>query len=124
MSDISATNSSTLKTDFMTLLVNQLRYQNPLEPMSNSDMTAQLAQLSQLEQMESANSFSQQLLQATRRAEATDLIGKQIIFTPTDAEEPMTALVEGIDLSGSSVMVITAGGQRVAMDAIQGITNG
>ena len=124
MSDISATNSSTLKTDFMTLLVNQLRYQDPLEPMNNNEMTAQLAQLSQLEQMESANSFSQQLLQATQRAEATDLIGKRVIFTPTDAEEPMTALVDGIDLSGPSVMVITAGGQRVAMDAIQGITNG
>lgn len=124
MSDISATNSSTLKTDFMTLLVNQLRYQNPLEPMNNNEMTAQLAQLSQLEQMESANSFSQQLLQATQRAEATDLIGKQVIFTPTGADVPMTALVDGIDLSGPSVMVITAGGQRVAVDAIQGITNG
>ena len=122
MSTIS-TNSSSLQTDFMTLMVNQLKYQNPLEPMSNSDMTAQLAQISQLEQMEKMSGFSQQLLQATQRAEATDLIGKQIIFTPSDAEEPMTALVEGIDTSGPSVMAI-AGGQRVAMDAIQGITNG
>lgn len=124
MSEVSSTNSSSLKTDFMTLLVNQLRYQNPLEPMNNNEMTAQLAQLSQLEQMESANSFSQQLLQATQRAEATDLIGKQVTFTPAGAAEPTVALVDSIDLSGPSVMVITAGGQRVAMDAIQGITNG
>jgi len=123
MSETSVTNASTLQTDFMTLLVNQLRYQNPLEPMSNDAMTAQLAQLSQLDQLEQANSFSEELLRATQRAEATDLIGKQIIFTPDGTDEPTTALVEGIDTSGSSITVV-AGGQRVAMDAIQAITNG
>jgi flagellar basal-body rod modification protein FlgD len=122
MSTIS-TGSSSLKTDFMTLMVNQLRYQNPLEPMSNSDMTAQLAQISQLEQMEKMNGFSQQLLQATQRAEAADLIGKQIMFTPAGADVPVMARVDGIDLSSGSVMVI-AGGQSVAMNAIVGVTNG
>ena len=122
MSTISTTSSS-LQTDFMTLLVNQLRYQNPLEPMSNSDMTAQLAQISQLEQMEKMSGFSQQLLEATRRAEAADLIGKQIMFTPADSDQPVVARVDGIDLSSGSVMVI-AGGQSVAMEAIVGVTNG
>ena len=122
MSTIS-TGSSTLQTDFMTLLVNQLRYQNPLEPMSNSDMTAQLAQISQLEQMEKMSGFSQQLLEATRRAEAADLIGKQIMFTPAGSDQPVMARVDGIDLSSGSVKVIAAG-QSVAMDAIVGITNG
>ncbi len=122
MSTISTTSSS-LQTDFMTLLVNQLRYQNPLEPMSNSDMTAQLAQISQLEQMEKVSGFSQQLLQATQRAEATDLIGKQIMFKSPDSDMPVMARVDGIDLSSGSVMVI-AGGQPVAMDAIVGVTNG
>jgi len=123
MSDVSVTNASTLQADFMTLLVSQLRYQNPLEPMNNNEMTSQLAQLSQLDQLEKANSFSRQLLEATQRAEAAELIGKRIIFTPPDADEPMTALVEGIDTSGPSLMVI-AGGQPVAISAIQGITSG
>lgn len=122
MSTISTTSSS-LQTDFMTLLVNQLRYQNPLEPMSNSDMTAQLAQISQLEQMEKVSGFSQQLLQATQRSEAADLIGKQIMFTPADSDSPVMAKVDGIDLSSGSVKVI-AGGQSVDMSAIIGITNG
>ena len=122
MSTISTTSSS-LQTDFMTLLVNQLRYQNPLEPMSNSDMTAQLAQISQLQQMEKMSGFSEELLQATRRAEATDLIGKQIMFTAANSDQPVVARVDGIDLSSGSVMVI-AGGQSVAMEAIVGVTNG
>ncbi len=118
-----ATTSSSLQTDFMTLLVNQLKYQNPLEPISNSDMTAQLAQISQLEQMEKASGFSQQLLQATQRAEAVDLIGKKIMYTPADSDTPVMARVDGIDLSSGAVRVL-AGGQSVSMDAIVGITNG
>jgi flagellar basal-body rod modification protein FlgD len=121
MSSITST-STDLKTDFMTLLVNQLRYQNPLEPMDNTEMTSQLAQISQLQQMEEINSFSEQLLQATQRAEAADLIGKQIAYVPEgdDTATPVLATVEGVDFSSGSVNVI-AGGKSVAMDSIMGI---
>jgi flagellar basal-body rod modification protein FlgD len=44
------------KNDFLKLLAAQLQYQNPLEPMSDSDFVAQLAQFSSLEQMENLNS--------------------------------------------------------------------
>lgn len=122
MSSIS-TKASELQTDFMTLLINQLRYQNPLEPMNNSDMTAQLAQISQLEQLEEMSGFSEKLLAATQRAEAADLIGKQVAYLPADSDEPVMTKVEGIDLSSGSVMVIVSGGQSVKMEQIMGITN-
>jgi len=41
--------------DYMTLLVTQLQNQNPLEPMDNQQMAAQLAQLSQLQLTEEMN---------------------------------------------------------------------
>ena len=37
------------KLDYLTLLVTELQNQNPLEPMEQKDMAAQLAQFSQLE---------------------------------------------------------------------------
>ena len=48
--------SAQQKLDFMTLLVTELQYQNPLEPMDNQQMAAQLAQFSQLELTEKMNS--------------------------------------------------------------------
>ena len=39
------------KDAFINLLVTQMKYQDPLEPMDNSEMLAQLAQFTALEQM-------------------------------------------------------------------------
>lgn len=42
--------------DFLSLLVTQLNYQDPLEPMKNEDFVAQLATFSSLEQLNNMNS--------------------------------------------------------------------
>ena len=60
------------KDEFLKLLVTQMQYQDPMEPMDNSQMIAQLAQFSALEAMNNlSNSFALN--------QAYSMIGKWII---------------------------------------------
>jgi flagellar basal-body rod modification protein FlgD len=74
------------KDDFLNLLVTQLRYQDPLEPMQDSDFVAQLAQFSSLEQLSNINTtlgYSSELdyilSQTIANTMATTIIGKEVV---------------------------------------------
>ena len=58
-----SSSASNLKDEFLTLLVEQLKAQNPLEPQSNQDFSAQLAQFSQLEQLSDIRTLMEEQVQ-------------------------------------------------------------
>jgi flagellar basal-body rod modification protein FlgD len=69
------------KDDFLKLLITQMRYQDPLSPMDNSQFLAQMAQFSSLEQMTNLNaSFDQSMLltQSLNNSSAAGLIGRHV----------------------------------------------
>jgi flagellar basal-body rod modification protein FlgD len=69
------------KNDFLNLLVTQMQYQDPLEPMKNEEFVAQLAQFSSLEQLTNLNTTMNQnnlLEQSINNSQAVNLIGKNI----------------------------------------------
>ena len=124
MSPISGTStrSQDIRTDYLNLLVVQLQNQNPLEPMSNSDMTAQLAQISQLEQLERLNrTFSQALLGA-KLNEAMAMIGKAVAFFPPGENTARSGWVQGLSLAGGEP-TLRIGSYNVSLDQIQYITS-
>ncbi|BCS89393.1 flagellar hook assembly protein FlgD [Pseudodesulfovibrio sediminis] len=66
---------------FMTILVAQLTHQDPLNPMEDTDMTAQLAQFSSLEQLTNINQGIKDLTNSTEQTDmlsAVSFIGKEI----------------------------------------------
>ncbi len=69
------------KEEFLKLFTLQLKYQNPLNPMDNTEFTAQLAQFSSLEQLTNINSQIKNLVMyqnSLQNTLAAGLIGKEV----------------------------------------------
>ena len=63
---------------FLTLLVAQLKNQDPTKPMDSTEYVAQLATFSNVEQAISANKKLDALIQDTRISQAIGLIGRHV----------------------------------------------
>ncbi|PQK94908.1 flagellar hook assembly protein FlgD [Pantoea ananatis] len=98
--------SQSLQNNFLTMLVTQLKNQDPTNPMQNSQLTTQLAQISTLSGIEKLNStlgsISRQL-SSSQSLQSAMLVGHGVmvsgsqILTGKKATTPF-----GVDLSGAS----------------------
>lgn len=85
------------KQEFLHLLVTQLRYQDPMDPIKGQEMAAQLAQFSSVEQLVELNKsiVAQQdsaaaMLQATNSNVALGTIGREVFAIGDQVEVPAT----------------------------------
>lgn len=102
------------KDAFINLLVTQMKYQDPLEPVDNSEMLAQLAQFTALEQMMNVATASQKQL-------ANGMIGKYVEYLYKDSEtgssEYRVGKVDYVKVSGDTP-VLGIGDVEVNLEAI------
>lgn len=94
------------KDEFLNLLITQLQYQDPLNPVDDKEFISQMAQFSALEQMQNLNgSFS-----ATK---AFGMIGKYITANKIDESTSEAELVEGtvnsVKLEGGKTLLVVNG---------------
>ena len=75
------------KDTFLQLLVAQMKYQDPLEPTSNTEYVAQYAQFSQVEQI-------QNMAASTDLARASSLVGEEV-YIKTTTSDGDTKYVQG-----------------------------
>ncbi len=78
-----------LRLDFLKLLTAQLEYQDPLEPLENTEFTSQMAQFSSLSEQQRSNKILEDLLTAqgvNQLNNAVSYIGKQVV---TDGNRTM-----------------------------------
>ena len=76
------------KQAFLQLLVAQMQYQDPLEPMDNTEYISQLAQFSALEAMQNVD-------QTLTNQNAFNLVGKQVIMSVGSEDGSTTAEIAG-----------------------------
>ena len=75
----STTTTELLDTDsFMNLLVTQLKYQDPLDPMETNEFMSQLAQLTQVERLQNIYDSLTDLETTIETGNLIDMIGKKI----------------------------------------------
>jgi len=109
---------------FLQLLVIELQNQDPLEPVKNSEMVAQLAQFSSLEQMESLNNSFELLagnMDQLNFISAQGLLGKYVEGV-TPAGAVVTGTVESVYLDGS-IVVLNVDGEILSMSGVMSIMN-
>ena len=127
MSSTEVINSaSDIQMDYMKLLVTELQNQNPLEPMDNNQMAAQLAQFSQLQQLEGMNSNFASVLAVNELAYASTLIGKQVSFlheTQSGDQELASGSVERVTTDEDGKILLTVGDKTPALEEIISVTN-
>jgi len=74
---------------FLKLLVAQMKYQDPLEPQSNTEFVTQLAQMTSLSEMQNVRA-------ALHSTQAYDLIGRTIYAEVVDAKTGQTYAYGGV----------------------------
>jgi len=101
---------------FLTLLASQIKNQNPLEPMKDTEFIAQMAQFSQLEQITNLARDTAAMNLSGRLAQGAALIGKTVSYLPEGATTPITGTVSAVAMGADGrSMSLTVNG--VSVDA-------
>jgi flagellar basal-body rod modification protein FlgD len=110
------------KDDFMKLLLMQMRHQDPLKPVDNQDMLAQLAQFSSLEQMSNLNDNLVESNNARSFMDATRLLGKEVeLIDPSSSEgniQRLSAVVKTINQTTNGPLLTLDNGLVVSPESI------
>jgi len=115
---VSQNNSFVSQNTFLTLLITQLKNQDPMNPQDSSQFVAQLASFSSLEQMTAMNKNLTSVLENS----VTNLIGHTVTVADQSAQSGFTTgVVSGITYyaDGPAVKV---NGIDYPMSAVQNVT--
>lgn len=109
--------SSTINSQaFLRLLTEQLKYQDPMNPMDNSEMLAQEAQFATLEQMEALTSTFSSF---SNIYQANSLLG-QCVRVEVDGQASI-GIVEGVDFSDSNGASVFVGDKYYPLSSITNV---
>jgi len=91
---------------FLQLMMEQLKYQDPLEPMDNSEFLTQQAQFTQLSSIQNMESL---MAQYNQYSQASSMMGKDVIIQDPNTEEYLYGNVEAVNLSANNTTVVVGG---------------
>lgn len=104
------------KDTFLKLLVAQLKYQDPSNPASNTEVMAQTAAFSQVEKLEQLITQNASIATSQAALTAGAMVGQYVTYTATDGAQ-VNGTVNSVrfDVGGSTLLV---DGKEVPMGAL------
>lgn len=105
------------KDDFLLLLVQQLRNQNPLEPLGDKEFIAQLAQFRSLESL-------QNITMVLGQSQAASLIGKHVKAVSNDGKEVVEGEVKSLRFYYGETLLVLEDGTEVLCGNVTEVTDG
>lgn len=101
----SKSSTQALQDRFLTLLVTQLKNQDPTDPMDNAELTMQLAQMSTVEGISKLNTSLATLLAQSQNSvvmQGASLVGHQVLATGDSLELTTSGAVGGVELASAA----------------------
>jgi len=98
---------------FLTLLMAQIKYQDPTDPRDPTEQIAQLASFSAVEQGVKTNAKLDSLLAAFSLSQADAVIGR----TVTSADGDVTGKVKSVRITDSGAVAVLENGKEVTLGA-------
>lgn len=106
------------KEDFLQLLLAQIKNQDPLAVMKDTEFIAQLAQFSTLEEMKNLSSSSASILQFSQLTQSASLIGHQVYIRDAQTGEVITGTVSAIRLE-QGIPYLVVNNQLYPMEEVE-----
>ena len=108
------------QTEFLSLLVTQMRNQDPLKPVSDTEFIAQMAQFTSLEQTKEMSADLQQLRQSYNLTQGTALMGKPVKVATGEKENQVftNGIVTDIKVNKDGDVSVILNGQTYDLDSV------
>ncbi|MGE4426872.1 MAG: flagellar hook capping FlgD N-terminal domain-containing protein [Solirubrobacteraceae bacterium] len=116
----SAATSALGKDDFLRLMVTQLKRQDPMNPVDDTQFLAQMAQFSSLEQLTNLNELASSQLGATATGQALSLVGREVTYTAADGTVK-DGVVEGVSFDGGNPLLTISGVAGISPSVVSAV---
>jgi flagellar basal-body rod modification protein FlgD len=120
----SSTDNSTLSSQaFLKLLVAQLQYQDPSQPMDTASFMQETATLTQVQSTTAATATNNSMLESMNAQQASGLVGKNITYTNA-AGGISSGLVTSANIStGTPTLRIGSGSDVINLTSVQEVVS-
>lgn len=103
-SSTKSTSNADTSTEFMTLMLAQLKNQNPMDPVDDKQLLTQMATLNSLTQLQNISKKLDAMTNASQMSYASSLIGKTVVASDGNNKE-VTGVVSSMQYAGGSYYI-------------------